>query len=342
MFSFLKKSSILSALYFLCSALFSCNPAREDLPLPESNDSLPADIQAVNLKIREDRNNPSLYFERAKAYFAHRDVEHALSDVQIALKIDSTVAAYHVFASDLYFTQNKTRDAKNELKVAIALDSAHSEALIKYSQLFYFFRKFDSATIYINKSLHFNKTNPVAHFQKGMILKEWGDTAKAISSFQTAVEYDQQYYDAYMQLGLLHSYLKNPLALGYFDNALQLQQGSVEARYAKAVFLQSTEKYDAALAEYERILKDHPDHRDASYNIAALLYEQNKTDEALKKFELLIARDANFDRAHYGLGMCYEKKGIIYKAKEAYKMALAINPQFEPAAQQLDGLNKRR
>lgn len=56
-----------------------------------------------------------------------------------------------------------------------------------------------------NKVLKLDIQNADAYFYKGLIFKETGDTAKAISSFQTCTEVDPDYYDAYMQLGMLYS-----------------------------------------------------------------------------------------------------------------------------------------
>ena len=55
-----------------------------------------------------------------------------------------------------------------------------------------------------------------------MKYKDLGDTAKAISSMQTAVEQDQQYYNAYMQLGILCAAQRNKLAVDYYKNALKV------------------------------------------------------------------------------------------------------------------------
>ena len=321
--------------------LLSCGSSEvEQLPTV-ANDSLPADIAAINQKINSDRNNPDLYFQRAKANLQHRNFETAISDMKIVLNIDSAKPDYYIFLSDLYFTQNKTRDTRDMLRKAIALDTGSAQALMKYSQLFYLLRKYDTATYYINRSLHFDNINAVAHFQKGMILKEWGDTAKAISSFQLAVEQDQNYFDSYIQLGVLLSLKKNPLALGYFDNALRVNAKSPEALYAKGKFLQDAGEYDGANKVYNSLLEISPGHVDATFNIAAVLFEQKKYDEAFKLFDGLIMRDENFYRGYYGRGRCYEAKGEKKKAIDDYKHCLALKPNYDLAVMQLDIIEKR-
>ncbi|MEK6614865.1 MAG: hypothetical protein AABZ32_01965, partial [Bacteroidota bacterium] len=152
-----RSNLILFTVYYLLFTVFSsCGNGESVQQNVSSNDSTPADIRAINEKINSDRNNPDLYFQRAKTYFIHTDFATAIGDMQIALKIDSTKSDYYVFLSDLYFTQNKTRDTRDMLRKAIALDSSNSQALMKYSQLFYLLRKYDTAIFFINRSLLHN------------------------------------------------------------------------------------------------------------------------------------------------------------------------------------------
>ena len=51
--------------------------------------------------------------------------------------------------------------------------------------------------------LKIDETIAKGYFLKGMCYKESGDTTRAISSFQTACEQDNQYYDAYVETGRL-------------------------------------------------------------------------------------------------------------------------------------------
>jgi tetratricopeptide (TPR) repeat protein len=322
--------------------IFSCNNNVSDKQAVPVNDSTPEDIRSINDKINSDHNNPELYFARAKAHLAHKDLEPAINDMKIVLDLDSSKAGYYIFLSDLYFMQNKTRDTRDMLRKAIKVDSANAGALMKYSQLFYLLKKYDTAVFFINRSLHFDRANATASFQKGMILKEAGDTASSISCFQSALELNPNFYDAYMQLGILFSVKKNPLGLEYFNTALKIESKSIEALYGKAKFLQNSKDYQNALKIYGNLLAISPENQDAVFNTAAIYFEQKKYHEAIKKFEATIDRDENFYRGYYGRGMGYEALGEKQKAIEDYRHCLAINPDFEPALMQLDAIMKKK
>ena len=83
---------------------------------------------------------------------------------------------------------------------------------------------------------------------KGMNYKEIKDTAKAISSMQTAVEQDQTYYSAYIQLGILCAAQKNPLAVQYYKNAMRIQPNSTEAWYDLGKYYQDVKDWAQATA----------------------------------------------------------------------------------------------
>ena len=331
-----------AGLLFFILAVSSCGNHEGDKQSSESNDSTPADIRAINEKIEKDRGNADLYVERAKAHFDHKDCDPAINDMKVALNIDSSKADYYVFLSDLYFTQNKTRDTRDMLRKAMKLDTSNAQAMMKYSQLFYLLRKYDTAIFFINRSLHFDRANSVAHFQRGMILKEAGDTAKSISSFQSAVELNPDFFDAYMQLGILFSMKKVPLAVEYFNTALKINPKSVEALYGMGKFLQNVGEFDKSLKAYNGLLAIAPDNQDAIFNIGAIYFEQKKYDEAIKQFETNLQRDINFHRGYYGRGRCYEAMGEKQKAIEDYKHCLAIKPDYELANTQLEIISKKK
>lgn len=326
---------------FFLTFLFSCGSKEGEKGLTSSNDSTPPDVRKINGKIDEDRNNSDLYVDRAKAWFDHKEFDKAIDDMKIALNIDSSKAGYYIFLSDLYFTQNKTRDTRDMLRKAIKLDSTNSQALMKYSELFYLLRKYDTAVFFINRSLHFDRANAVAHFQKGMIMKEARDTMNSIASFQEAVKLNPDYFDAYMQLGVLQSAKKNPLAVEYFNTALKLNPKSIEALYGMGRFLQNAGEYEGALKAYNGLLEISPENQDAVFNIGAIYFEQKKYDEAMQKFEQTIQRDENFHRGYYGRGRCYEALGDKTKAMADYRHCLAIKPDYDLAKFQLELLLKK-
>src|SRR6185369_1058886 len=144
------------------------------------------------------------------------------------------------------------------------------DAMLKLAELYFYVKKYDKSIEYINMALKINKYNAKAYFMKGMNYKEIKDTAKAISSMQTAVEQDQTYYNAYMQLGILNAAQKNPLAVQYYKNALRIQPNSTEAWYDIGKYYQDVMDWTQASEAYATLLKIDPKYKNAFYNLGVI------------------------------------------------------------------------
>jgi tetratricopeptide (TPR) repeat protein len=176
-----------------------------------------------------------------------------------------------------------------------------------------------------------DKYNAKAYFMKGMNYKDLKDTAKAISSMQTAVEQDQQYYNAYMQLGLLTAAQKNPLAIQYYKNAIRIQSKSTEAWYALGKFYQDIADWNTALATYTTLLQFNND-KYTHYNMGVIYFEKmKKPDLAINHFSEAIKLDPNYVEAYYARGFIYQSLHNIKLASEDYQTCLSRNPNYEPA-----------
>jgi hypothetical protein len=68
------------------------------------------------------------------------------------------------------------------------------------------------------------------------------------------------------------------------------------------------------------------------------LADEQKTDQAIDMNKYLISLYPDSEFYFYYLGKLYQKKGAVELAKENYNKALAINPDFEPAMNELKKL----
>ena len=121
---------------------------------------------------------------------------------------------------------------------AIQLNPENIQGHLKLSELLLYIKAYDKCLEQANEVLKIDKNTAKAYFIKGFAYKETGDTSRALSSFQTSVEIDADYYDAYIQLGNIETARKHRIALQYYNNALQLQPGSTEALYNRGLLFQ--------------------------------------------------------------------------------------------------------
>ncbi len=76
-------------------------------------------------------------------------------------------------------------------------------------------------------------------------------------------------------------------------------------------------------------LPDEPEFNDT---LGWTYYAQGNADLAVQFIRKAIDKEPNKPQFHYHLGMSYAKQGEDSKAIAAMKMALALNPTFEHAA----------
>ena len=109
--------------------------------------------------------------------------------------------------------------------------------------------------------------------------------------------------------------------------------------YHQAQKLFEAKKIPAAALLFEKAIKEDPSNIDAKFKLGVCWFRQKKFESAEKMFRAITANNYDDFKAWYYLGLCAERQGRENDAFSAYKIALAINPQFEAAKQKL-GIEK--
>ena len=141
----------------------------------------------MNAELLNDPSNPALYDKRAKVYLTLRQFTEAENDSKRAIKIDSLQATYYLTLVDVYFAGNKTRESKELLETTARKFPDNIESLLKLAELYFLVQRYQEGIDYVNKALKLDENLAKAYYIKGSIYRESGDTARAISSLQTAV-----------------------------------------------------------------------------------------------------------------------------------------------------------
>jgi len=333
--------------FVVALAFISCEPkATEVVENTGHADSLmnalnSPELKAINQKILESPGDANLYNERARLYLSLRQFEDAISDAKRAIRIDSTVADYYLTEADVFFSANETRNAKDMLEKIVKKFPTNTDGLLKLGELYYFVKQYDNAFAKINDALKVNVNLAKAYYLKGSIYKETGDTAKAISSLQTAIEQDNKNYGAFLDLGLIYGARKNTIALEYYNNAISVNPVRTDGLYAKAKLLQDLEKTDDAVALYNQILKIDSLHTFSLYNLGAIELEVKKNPKtALGYFTRAINADPKYAEAYFARGVCYQELKDKNNAYADYNMCLQLKPNYGPAVEALNSVGK--
>lgn len=342
-FSTFSKYALIPCVSFLliCFADSCKNPkADKDKPSMAVIDTTPLgkEIGEISLKIGADPSNANLYNERAKLHLKRMDVANAMMDMSKVMELDTTKADYFLTLADVHFAANKSGKSKAALEKCLSLDPTNIKAQEKLSELYFYVRKYDESIAYLDKILKSDIHNAKAYFMKGMNYKEKGDTTKAISSFQTAIEQRQDYYDAYQQLGMIYLAKSDPLAFQYYEGALRINPRSEEALYGRAMYYQEVKHdYDKAIQDYTSILQINPKNASADFALGFIHYQYLKVyDESIKHYSRAIVAAPDWPEAVFNRGLAYETLGNISAAKVDYQKALELRPDYVNAQKGLE------
>jgi tetratricopeptide (TPR) repeat protein len=274
------------------------------------------------------------YWRRGILEAAQKNYGGAMLDYQHAIKLDSTKALYFYSLADLDFTIGHTRDAKDVFEHCIKLDPKNTDAILRLAELYFLVKKYPDAMKYVSEAIKVNQYIAKEYFLKGMIYLETHDTVKAVSSMQTAVEQNTKYYEAYIQLGLIFSRKHSPLAIDYFNDAINLQPRSLEPYYDEGMHYQNMGDFDNAVKMYREILQMDSTNKQVLYNMGYIAYAHDKDyKESIVYFDKAVRSDTTYFMAYYARGICYEQLGMPDRALLDYSHAMYLNPNFTPAVE---------
>ncbi len=325
----------------ICSILVGC----AGTPGPSSDTGgapPPTTLPELDQQILLAPKDPKVYAQRARFYESVDSTRAAINDWMRAIALDSTAISWRVALGDLYYRKIDLPKAEAQFSKAIALAPDSTGPWLKLAEISLVQSKYPQAMQMVNEALRLDDQNAKAYFLKGWIHREAGDTALSISSYRTAVERDKNFYEAYIALGLIHAAKNDPLAMQYYNSALELRPGSVEAWYDKGMFAQENGQDSVAMACYSKIKELDPKNATAWYNTGYVLLEHlDRIPEARAEFDRAIAVLPTYAAAYYNRGLTYELENRLDSALLDYRKALALQPDFDLPALGLGRLQAR-
>ena len=335
-FLYLKVQYKLVALIFFVSLFYSCQQSANKEENIQKQEITKDEFALLNDEIAANPLNAALFFKRSQIFMQRKNIEQAYDDIQKAVSIDSTKAVYYLLLADISFKGLQIQKAIDSFKKAISLDPKNTEGHLKLSELYLYIKAYPPCLFEANEALKIDKNIAKAYFIKGFAYKETADTPKAISSFQTVVEIQSDYYDAYIQLGNIEAAQRHKIALQYYNNALRLQPNSTEAFYNRGLLFQNMGEQDKATEDYNSILKIDNRYADAHYNLGYIdLAFRKDYKSAIVHFTDAIRVNGQYAEAFYNRGVAFELSGDKKSAEKDYKQALNIVPTFKLAKDKL-------
>lgn len=291
----------------------------------------PEFVSELTASIEKDPENAALYFDRAGKLFAEGHDSLAYLDAKKAVTLKPENASYHFLYGNIAYERNDIAESQIALKRAIELDPSNAEYSLRLARTQFDLKDFEASnTTLENLSAKIGET-PGAYFIFGLIKKELGDTASAVSNFQKVVALDNEHFDAYMQLGILLGAQKNKLGIDYLNNAVRIKPQETLALYARGKLKQDLGYYKEAVKDYDLIITVNPDYAPAYYNVGWINFRVEKYEPAIEYFNKAIIADDSYADAYYMRGLSYQALGNGAEAIRNYDACLKLKPDHNLA-----------
>jgi tetratricopeptide (TPR) repeat protein len=326
-------SRFVTASFFGC-CLVACAPGGGDQH--EAAGVEMTALDSLDAAILASPNDPEGYANRSLEFLETGRIADAIADLELALEIDDTDAELWHRLGTVRYSGQDFQGAVRDWQSGLEKTPEHIPSLLSLAEVDIHLRQYERALDRLNEALQADVKLDAAYYMKGRIYKETGDTARAASSLQTAIEVNPQRYDAYIELGLLYAAARNDMALEYYRTARELRPQSVEALYNEAIYMQSHEEeahWQTALNNYDHILALDPQNASAAFNKGYIhMINLAAYDSAAIWFSNAIEVLPHFHQAHYNLGLALEGMGAHEEALTAYDNALSFKPDYTDAA----------
>ena len=318
--------------------VLACKPEA----IPETPTTGNAGLDALNQRIAEDPENANLYFQRGNLYYELEAYDRAIEDLALAMRYDSNNVDYHHLLADIFLDNYKSQRALLTMERAAKLYPERIPTLLKLCEFQLILKQHEASMQTISNILLIDPGNTEALFMLGMNFRDQGNTQRAINSFQTAVEKDSDFIDAWIMLGNLYGDLGNENALQCFDNVIRLDSNNLSAWHSKAYFLQNNDRVNEALELYKKMHVLDAQYSDAYLNAGILYFTQDDLEKAQAEFEILSAVEPESAAAQYYLGLILEQNGDRAGAIQRLEQALALDANYRDAEDILRRLRPTR
>jgi tetratricopeptide (TPR) repeat protein len=214
--------------------------------------------------------------------------EEALGHFDEALKLDPNEGAAYFYRGVSLRLLNRLDEAIDAFTTSIELTTddldAQAENYLRRGIAWFCkgeyiiaWQDFDDAGIYAKE------TDPRPDFWKGLSFARQNKLLDAVNAYAVAVEHDDHYAPAFVNLGLAYLGLDEPnKAVFCFDQAIRLDSHNASHYFKRGVALTKTGKLREAADSYSHAIRINPDYAEAYFNRSVInrrLGDQQQADK---------------------------------------------------------------
>jgi tetratricopeptide (TPR) repeat protein len=210
-------------------------------------------------QIQLHRNEAFAYLMRGVARYETDDLDHAVLDLDAALRLDPKYVPALIERAYLWQWRNQLDQALADVSKAIELDPRNSYALVERGVFEYNKKEYDKAQRDFQSAIELGSRTAVIYIARGMIFLNKHDPSKAYSEFKLALEIDARHPDVYAAIASMYLMQgKTDKAKKVLDQAVEIDPLCADSHGNRAVVLLSMGQYDEAIDDLDDVVKVAP------------------------------------------------------------------------------------
>jgi tetratricopeptide (TPR) repeat protein len=219
-----------------------------------------ADAEALfSAQITANPRSAFAFLMRGVVRYENDDLDHAVTDLDQALKIDPKYVPALIERAYLRQWRDQLDEAIADASTAIELDPRNSYAFVERGVFEYSKKEYDKAQGDLQRAIDLGSQAAVIYIARGMILLHKHDTKKAFAELKRAQEIDPRHPDVYAAMASMFLMQgKTDKALKVLDQAVEIDPQCADSHGNRAVVFLAMGKYDKALDDLDEVLRVAP------------------------------------------------------------------------------------
>jgi tetratricopeptide (TPR) repeat protein len=183
-----------------------------------------------------------------------------------------------------------------------------------------------------SKALALNPSFAQASFNLGNAYADLHQYALAIEQYERAIALDNTAFAYHLNLANTYRELGDySLAVNSYEKALELNQADLVGWLNKGLCLQRMQAPLQAIDCFQKVIKLDPNHWESHWTLGRLHINLSQWHEAIDHLTQAANGMSNKAELWHDLGIALDKVAISSQAVIAFEQALALNPNFEQA-----------
>ena len=291
-------------------------------------------LDIVNQLVGDYPKWGELYYVKAVAHRSLQDSKLAKEALLNAIKLSPDLSRAHGLLGFISLQEGDYQTAKKESAIALKLNPRDFQSALTLAKAVLFNKEYDTAERMFTELLEKVPENVEVLGSLGLTYLGQKNEAKAKQSFEDILKIQPGNSKALTFLLQLaeKSGVTSEELIKMTEGQIEKAPKSSELYVILANLYLGDKKPNEALTYYRKAQLLDPNNPQPYAMSALILTRQGKRDQAIAEYNDLLAKQPKALGAYMGLGSLYEQSGKGELARDTYKKALELNPEFAPAA----------